>query len=309
MVSKENLRSISWVEKYRPTTVNEVIGGVGEVIKPYLKDINSIPNFLFISKNPGTGKTSLSKAIINDLECDNLLLNASDDRTLEVIRDKIKYFCQSTSTNGLRKCVFLDEFDGMLKASQEALRNLMETYTSNTFFILTCNNESKVIDPIKSRCVSLLFNRPSKESIVERVKQICINESLDYSEEGVSKLVNTYYPSVRNMINVLQSLSVNNSSVTPDNITNPDDNYELLFQKIIKGDYLFVRNKIIEDNVDVEYFNSWLFKRMLLGDISVVKQVKVIQVLAGNEKSFVMGADKMIVFISGLISLIKELKE
>lgn len=309
MLSKENLRSISWVEKYRPVTVSDVVGGVGEKIKPYLKDLNSIPNFLFISKTPGTGKTSVSKAIINDLGVDSLLLNASDDRTLEVIRDKIKYFCQSTSTNGRRKCVFLDEFDGMLKASQEALRNLMETYSNNTFFILTCNNETKVIDPIKSRCVSLLFNKPSKESIVERIKKICDNEELQYSDEGVDKLVSVHYPSIRNMINVLQSLNTEGLTVVPNNITNPDDEYEELFLMIRKGDYVGVRNRVIEDNVDVEYFNNWLFKRMLRGDVGLVKQVKIIQTLAGNEKSFVMGADKQIIFVSSLISLIKELKE
>ena len=121
-----------WTEKYRPSKVSEMVGDFKEKILKHLEDFNSMQHLLLYSKTPGTGKTSLAKAIINEVGADALVLNSSDDRKIDVIRDKVKEFSITQSTQvGKRRIVFLDEFDGMLKASQDALRNVMETYTSN----------------------------------------------------------------------------------------------------------------------------------------------------------------------------------
>ena len=148
-----NLKNLIWVEKYRPKTVDEVISIHKNKIKNYITK-SAIPHFLLSSKSPGTGKTSTALAIINDLGCDFLVLNSSDDRKIETIREKVSVFSKLQSSKvGVKRCVIMDEFDGMLKISQNALRNTMETYSKNCFFILTCNSIEKVIEPIQSRCV------------------------------------------------------------------------------------------------------------------------------------------------------------
>ena len=157
-----------WTEKYRPKRVSEMVGDFKEKIIKYLEDPASIPHFLLYSKSPGTGKTTLAKAIINELELkrDSLVLNSSDDRKIDTIREKVKEFSMTKGTKpGIRRVVFLDEFDGMLKASQDALRNIMETYASNVFFILTCNNINKVIEPLQSRCLKVAFTYPDKKEV------------------------------------------------------------------------------------------------------------------------------------------------
>ncbi len=145
-----------------------MVGDFKEKIIKYLEDPASIPHFLLYSKSPGTGKTTLAKAIINELELkrDSLVLNSSDDRKIDTIREKVKEFSMTKGTKpGIRRVVFLDEFDGMLKASQDALRNIMETYASNVFFILTCNNINKVIEPLQSRCLKVAFTYPDKKEV------------------------------------------------------------------------------------------------------------------------------------------------
>ena len=147
-----------WTEKYRPRKVDDVVGEFKNSIKKHLLKPKAIPNFLFYSKCPGTGKTTLSKCIINELDCDYIVINSSDDRKIETIREKVKQFAMSQSSKpGFKRCIFLDEVDGMLSASQNALRNIMETYASNVFFIMTCNNINKVIEPLKtSKAVSII---------------------------------------------------------------------------------------------------------------------------------------------------------
>ena len=139
-----------WTEKYRPKEWDGLICDFKEKFIRLLKEPKQMQHILLFSQKPGTGKTTIAKIIINQLKADNLQLNASDERKMEVIREKIKTFVKSMSSNpGVPRIVFLDECDGMLKASQEALRSLMEEYTDNAKFILTCNNIDKIIEPIQ----------------------------------------------------------------------------------------------------------------------------------------------------------------
>ena len=179
-----------WTEKHRPEKIAEVVGDFRDKVEKYLDKPDSIPHFLLYSKAPGTGKTSLAKAIIKQLDCDALYLNSSDDRKIDTIREKVKEFAMTMSSKvGKRRIVFMDEFDGMLKASQEALKNIMETYQKNVIFILTANNIHKVIEPIQSRCQKICLASPNKNEIAQYLEYICKEEGMTCTPDGLKHLV------------------------------------------------------------------------------------------------------------------------
>lgn len=303
------LKEMSWVEKYRPNTVDNVIGGFKDKIKKYISNQETLPNFLFYSRTPGTGKTTLAKAIIKDLGCDYLILNASDDRTLDTVREKVKSFAVSMSSKNIRRCCFLDEFDGMLPASQNALKSLMEMYTQNVFFILTCNNIEKIIEPIQSRCTLIEFSNLSKIEIKEHLIQICQKENVTYDAEGIQKVIDIYYPSVRNMVKTLQDISILGKDVVVNNVSNPEDVYIELFDLIKKRKYLDVKRRIIEEDIDVELFNKFIFGVCMKGTLPIKQEIRLIPCCARNVKHFSMGADKLPIFFEELLNMMSVFKE
>lgn len=303
------LKNVAWQEKYRPNTVKNIVLNDKEKILKYLETPESIPNFLFSSRIPGTGKTTLAKAIINDLKCDYLILNSSDDRKIETVREKIKDFIITKSSNDKRKCVFLDEADGMINISQEALRNMMETYSKNVFFILTCNYIDKIIAPLRSRCIEIEFTKPIKNDINKYLTDICINENINFDDNAISKLIDIYYPSIRNMVNFLQDLKTQNKHLTIDNIKIKDTEFEYIYKLIIKLDFNSLKTYILENNIDCLLFNRWLFDKMVNeNNFGIVKVAKIIRIISDNEYKMKLGADNQIIFISSLIDIIMVLK-
>ncbi|GAG64276.1 unnamed protein product, partial [marine sediment metagenome] len=161
------LHNAIFTEKFRPQVFDEVIIDKKTLITNYLKTPNTIPSFLFTSARPGTGKTTTAKIIAKTLKCDILSLNASDERGIEMIREKIKTFAESMSSlDGMKRCVFCDEADRLTSIAQDALKNIIETYSDNCFFIFTCNDISKITEPIRSRCVLVNFDKPGKVEIL-----------------------------------------------------------------------------------------------------------------------------------------------
>lgn len=292
-----------WTEKYRPKKVNDLVGDFRSKIKQYLENPQAIPNFLFYSSTPGTGKTTLAKAIINELACDALILNSSDDRKIETVREKVKEFALTKSSkDGLRRCVFMDEFDGMLKASQEALRNIMETYASNVFFILTCNNINKVIEPIKSRCITIPFAHPSKEEVFKYLEKICINEKMDYTEDGLKKLVELNYPSIRNCVVGLQDLFTEKKPVTEETVRPVNEIYEVAWQMLKEKRWQDIKKIVLENTLDAREMNQYFWEKALEADPA---DIKLIQITCRNEKDIAWGADEKIVFITSLVEMVK----
>lgn len=298
-----NPKKSIWTERYRPIKVSEMVGDFRDKILKYLEDPNAIPHFLFHSNAPGTGKTTLAKAIINELDCDALILNSSDDRKIEVVRDKVKQFAITRSSKqGKRRCVFLDEFDGMLKASQDALRNLMETYSSNCFFILTCNNLNKVIEPLKSRCKIIKFAYPNKEEITAYLKMICVNEDMICTDDGITKLIELNYPSIRNCVITLQDLKVEQKDVTAENVKPHDEVYEILWKKLKAKDWFFIKEAVMQTTVNPRELNTYFWKKALT---SQPINLKIIQITCRNEKDIAWGADEKIIIITSLIEMCK----
>ena len=290
-----------FTEKYRPKKVSEMVGEFREKIEKYLTNPESIPNFLFYSKTPGTGKTSLSKAIINELDCDSITINSSDDRKIETIRSKVKEFALTQSSKpGKKRAVFLDEFDGMLKASQEALRNVMETYAGNCFFILTCNNLSKVIAPIQSRCVTIPFAYPKREEVKEYLKMICEKEVLSYNDEGLNKLIELNYPSIRNCVLALQDLNTEGLSVSPENVKPVNEVFIELWNLLKKKEWKEIKNEVMRSTIDARELNSYFWERGLEED-----NLKLIQVCCRNERDIAMSAEPKIIFVTSLVEMVK----
>ena len=149
-----------WVEKYRPNTLADYIGNelLKEKVQGYL-DNNDIPQLLLYGK-AGTGKTTLAKIIAQTIECDYMVINASDENNVETVRTKVKNFASGAGFKGF-KIIILDEFDGFLELSQKTLRPIMETYALRTRFILTANYKERIIQPIHSRCQTFEVSPPS----------------------------------------------------------------------------------------------------------------------------------------------------
>lgn len=193
-----------WIEKYRSQTLEQYIGN--DTIKERIADCitnNDIPHFIF-SGTAGTGKTTLAKLIVNNIKCDYLYLNASDENGIDIIRDKVKGFASSASFNPL-KVIILDEADFLTQPAQAALRNIIEEYSINTRFILTCNYIERLIEPLQSRCEINILKPPTKGGVA---KHICTNildvEGITYDIKDVAAIINELYPDIRSVIKVLQ---------------------------------------------------------------------------------------------------------
>ena len=200
MNNKENSL---WVEKYRPDSLEGYVGNehILEKVKIYIQN-EDVPHLLLYGQ-AGTGKTTLAKIITNQIDCDVMYINASDENSVDAVRDKIRGFASSMGFKKW-KIVILDESDYLTPNAQAALRNLMETFSKSTRFILTCNYVEKIIDPIQSRCQTFGITPPSKKEVAMRMKDILDTEGVQYEISDLATLVNSGYPDIRRVLNAAQ---------------------------------------------------------------------------------------------------------
>lgn len=206
-----------WVEKYRPTSLENYVGN--ESLKKafsYYITGKDIPHLL-LHGSAGGGKTTLAKIIANTISPENYLyINASDENSVDTVREKIKQFASSVGFGGL-KIVILDEADFTTPNFQAALRNVMETYSKNTRFILTCNYVDKIIEPIQSRCQAYNVIPPSKKDVAVMATNILKEENVEFDNKTLASVVQSAFPDIRKVINNLQRLSINKKLILPEN--------------------------------------------------------------------------------------------
>ena len=193
-----------FVEKYRSQTLEDYVGNeqLKQIIGKYI-ETNDIQNLLLYG-TPGTGKTTLAKIIVKNINCDYLYINASDERGIDTIRDKVQGFASSASFKPL-KVIILDEADFLTIQAQASLRNIIETYSRTTRFILTCNYLERIIDPLQSRCQVLKITPPSKKETAQHVANILETEDVNYEISNLALVVNKYYPDIRKILNTCQT--------------------------------------------------------------------------------------------------------
>jgi len=224
-----------FVEKYRPQSLEGFIGDntIRDKVQEYLKE-GTLQNLLLFGP-AGTGKTSLAKLIVNQLEADHLYINASDERGIDTIRDKIIPFASSIGFNGL-KVVILDESDYLTAQAQATLRNVMESFSASCRFILTCNYLDRIISPLQSRCMAFGIIPPSKKEVGQHVLQICDQEKIGYTKEDLGKIIITHYPDIRKILNTVQG-SLKGGKLVLDSKSLKNTEFE---NKVVEG----LKNKI-----------------------------------------------------------------
>ena len=256
----ENLEHSLLVEKYRPIKLENYVGNetIKKSISKYL-DQNDIQNLIFYGP-AGTGKTTLAKLIVKNLDCDYIYINASDERGIETIRDKVSSFASVASFKPL-KVVILDEADFLTIQAQASLRNIIETFSRTTRFILTCNYVERIIDPLQSRCQVLKIVPPTKKDVAKHLSWICNEESITHEVNDLVPLVNQYYPDLRKCINTIQ-LSTQNNTLKLDQSVLVSSNYiDEVINKLKDPQPKFKEIRQIIANANVDDFEE-LFKSL-----------------------------------------------
>ncbi|KAL2621945.1 hypothetical protein R1flu_002150 [Riccia fluitans] len=245
--------NLPWVEKYRPLKIGDIVGNQDAVsrLQVIARDGN-MPNLIF-SGPPGTGKTTSILALAHELLGPNykeavLELNASDDRGIDVVRNKIKMFAQKKVTlpPGRHKIILLDEADSMTSGAQQALRRTMEIYSNTTRFALACNISSKIIEPIQSRCAIVRFGRLSDQDILNRMLEVVEAEKVASIPEGLEAVVFTADGDMRQALNNLQATVSGFQFVNQENVFRVcDQPHPLLISSLIRH--------TLEGNIDEAY--------------------------------------------------------
>ena len=245
-----------WVEKYRPQRVEDCI--LSESIKNTFREVVKTGKMqnLLLSGGPGCGKTTVARALCNELNMDNILINCSEDGNIDTLRTKIRNFASTVSITGGNKVIILDEFDySNVQSTQPALRGFIEEFSKNCRFVLTCNFKNRIIEPLHSRCTNIEFRIPGKEKkdlaeqMFNRCKTILVNEGIEYNDKVLAELIMKHFPDFRKVLNEIQRYSVTGNIDVGILSTTGDLKIDALMKSMKSKNFNEVRKWVV-DNID-----------------------------------------------------------
>jgi len=306
----ESLKHSLWVEKYRPNSLDNYIGNdhLKSKVSVYLES-GDIPHLLLFGR-AGTGKTTLAKLLVNNIDCDYLYINASDENSVDVVREKVKNFASTLGFKDM-KVIILDECDYITPNAQAALRNLMETFSKNCRFILTCNYVERIIDPIQSRCQSFQIVPPDRKQVAQHLANILNNENIEYDIKDIATIVNGGYPDIRRVINGSQRQVVNGKLVIDENTITQNDYktkvLEILKTQDKKSSFQNIR-QLLADSKVTDF--SDLFRLMFdtIDDWGTGHIAECILILSKYQQSDAVVVDKEINIMAMFVELIGSIK-
>lgn len=296
-----------WVEKYRPKTISDVIfqdARQQSVFENFVKD-GDIPHLL-LSGIQGTGKTTISKALMNDLGVDRsdiLRVNCSDEK-IDALRNKVSNFAW-TMPLGKFKIVQLEEFDYLSLDGQALLRSLIEDTSSSCRFIATCNYENKVIPPLKSRFQQFYFKAPDKDNIAGRMVEILDKEKVDYDAEDLLTYIDVGYPDIRKTIQLLQQNTQSGKLLSPANAATEGDWKFGLLDSITSGDFKKARKLVCETATREEHEDVFTFLYQNIEKMNVSDQEAAIVTIANYMKGHIQSSDTELNLAAMFIELSK----
>lgn len=305
-MSNNNEHSL-WVERYRPSKLEDYVGNehLKSKVSGYL-ETGDIPHLLLYGK-AGTGKTTLAKLIVNSVDCDYMIINASDENNVETVRNKVKNFASSMGFKPY-KIVILDEFDYMTSNAQAILRNLMETFSKHCRFILTCNYVEKVIEPIQSRCQTFQIVPPTKKDVAIQISKILQSENVSFQPKDLVPIIDSAYPDIRKIINTCQLNSIK-GELKLDTQNLLENDYKTKILDILKSSddkrnkYMKIRQTLIDSRVsDFTELYTLLYEKV--DEYAEGKTANVIIELADGQRNAMLSIDKEIPTAATLIKIL-----
>ena len=304
------IKNTLWVEKYRPSTHDRNIGNqhLRSKVKVYIES-GDLPHLLLYGR-AGTGKTTLAKLLVNNIDCDYLYINASDENSVDVVREKVKNFASTLGFADM-KVIILDECDYITPNAQAALRNLMETFSKSCRFILTCNYVERIIDPIQSRCQSFQIIPPDRKEVAVHLNNILTKESVTSDIEDIVTIVNSGFPDLRRVINAAQRQVVDGKLVIDEGMSIQND-YKLQVLEILKtqdkkNSFKNIR-QLLADSKVTDFSDLFRLLFDTVDDWGRGHVAECILVLAQYQQSDAVVVDKEINIMAMFIEIIGKIK-
>ena len=304
-----------WTEKYRPQTIDECIlpQSMKDTFKQFI-DSGELPNFLFCG-GAGVGKTTVAKALCNEVGAEYLFINGSEESGIDILRNKIKNFASSVSLTDAKKVVILDEADYLnANSTQPALRGFIEEFSNNCRFIFTCNFKNRIIEPLHSRCAVVEFKVETKEKakiaadFYRRVLGILDKESIEYDKAVIAEIITKYFPDYRRVLNELQRYSVSGTIDAGLLVNIGDESYSELI-KALKAKNFTEARKWVGKNSDAD--TTEVFRTLYDKSVDIIEQSSIPQlvlILAEYQYKAAFVADKEINMMAALTEIMSGVK-